>query len=237
MLTIALPKEKRMREAALALRGIGLPAPDPVESDESRRLLHASPDGRYRFLILRGADVPTFVEHGCAEFGIVGKDVLLNGEKRVYELLDLGFAACRFVVAAPRTEVERARRAGAQTAVAVLDQLGAGRSHLRIATKFPRIAERWFQGSRRPVDIIPLHGNVELAPQVGLAEAILDLVETGRTLRENGLVEVAEVARSTARLIANGAALRLQRTRIDEVVGRLRVLTGAGGVDGHAHSG
>lgn len=226
-LTIALPKEKRLSACAAALRAAGLDAPDPEAADVSRRLVHVDGAGT-RYLILRAADVPTFVEHGVAELGIAGKDALLESGRRVYELLDLGFAACRFVFAAPAEAVRRAREAAATASGDLLEHLAAGRAHLRVATKFPRMAEQRLAALRRPAEVIPLHGNVELAPAVGLADAIFDLVETGRTLRENGLVEVEEVARSTARLIANGAALRLRRAELERIAAALRRSSGWG---------
>lgn len=213
--TIAMPKGKLMDHALEMLRQSGLRLPD---MDDSRKLLHTDPESGITLLVARSSDVPTFVEHGAADVGIVGKDTLLEEDKRVYELLDLGFGFCRFVVAAPGAKVEAARQQGAD----VLDYLKGRRSRLRVATKFPRLTERHFAKSGRPVEIIILKGSVELGPITGLADVIVDLVETGRTLRENGLVEVEQVATSTARLIGNGVAMRLKRERFDDLVGRLR---------------
>jgi ATP phosphoribosyltransferase len=146
--------------------------------------------------------VPTHVAHGAADIGIVGKDVLLETDADVLELVDLGYGRCRFVVAAPMGSVDRS-----------LDEyrhLGS----LEVATKYPRVAERHFQGRGIQVEIIKLSGSVELAPQVGLADWIVDLVSTGRTLRENSLSIVEEIATCTARLIANRVSYARDRDRI-----------------------
>jgi len=158
---------------------------------------------------MRPSDVPTYVEAGAADLGITGKDVLLEQSDRAfYELLDLGYGSCRMVLAAPAGDehvAEHERRLGA----------------VRVATKYPRIAERFFEETGRRAEVIEVKGSVELAPISGLADAIVDLVDTGRTLRENGL-EVREViAPSTARLIANRVAHKLRAAEIDELVTRL----------------
>lgn len=210
-LTLALPKGKLLGHTLKALRAIGIDPPGLEE--DSRKLVHHDPELGMTFLIARASDVPTFVEHGASDLGVVGKDVLMEGEKRVYELLDLRFGACRFVVAGPKAMAEEG---------CGLEGLRSSRTHLRVATKFPRVTERHFVGAGRPVEIIALHGSVELAPAVGLAELIVDLVETGRTLKENGLVVVEEVAPSTARLISNGVSMRLKRGPVFDLAARLR---------------
>lgn len=174
----------------------------------SRRLILPGCDGRVRCLIAKPVDLLTYVEYGAADMGIVGKDMLLEQGRDVYELVDLGFGVCRGVLAFPAAEAERWDRAGP----------------LRIATKYPRITERYFWGRGRPVEIIELNGTVELAPQVGLADGIVDLVMTGQTLRENGLVEVAELFRSTARLVANRVSLRSRAEEVAGVVERVRTV-------------
>ncbi len=151
-----------------------------------------------RVLIAKPADLLTYVEHGAADAGIVGKDMLLEQAADVYELVDLGFGACRGVVALPVDEAQRYRPG-------VL---------LRIATKYPRVTAQFFDRERRPVEIIRLHGSVELAPRVGLADGIMDLVMSGRTLRDNLLVEVAEVFRSTARAVTNRVSLRTKSAQL-----------------------
>jgi ATP phosphoribosyltransferase len=159
---------------------------------------------------MRPSDVPTYVEGGAADLGITGKDVLLEQQDRVvYEILDLEFGACRMVLAAVEGDGslgEHERRTGA----------------MRIATKYPRIAERFFDETGRQAEIVDVKGSVELAPLVGLADGIVDLVATGRTLAENGLEVREEIASSTARLVANRVSHKLRAAEVDELVERLR---------------
>ncbi len=205
-LTLAIPTGRLFDDAAALLRQRGICTDLPQE----RSLMLAGPLG-VRVLIAKPADILTYVEHGAADAGVVGKDMLLEQERDVYELVDLGFGACRGVVALPEGEVASRWRPG------VL---------LRIATKYPRITTRFFARERRPVEIVELHGSVELAPRAGLADGILDLVMTGRTLRDNLLVEAAEVFRSTARLVVNRVSLRTKsavlRPLLDEIDASVR---------------
>lgn len=187
-LTLAVPTGRLFEDTLAFLRRLALVRDLPDE----RSLLVDAGEG-LRLLISKPLDVPTFVEQGAADAGIVGKDVLLEQTRDVYELVDLGFGTCRGVVALP---------VGARAAL-----WQPGRM-LRIATKYPRITARYFEDQGRPVEIIHLHGSVELAPRVGLADGIVDVVMTGRTLRDNFLEEVAEVFRSSARLVANRVSLR-----------------------------
>ncbi len=166
--------------------------------------------GDLRLVTMRPSDVPTYVEAGAAELGITGKDVLLEqADRAVYELVDLDYGACRMVLAARRGDdsLERAER-----------RLGA----MRIATKYPRIAERHFEESGRQAEVIEVKGSVELAPLVGLADGIVDLVDTGRTLAENELEVREEIITCTARLIANRVAHKLRAAEIDTLAERLR---------------
>ena len=161
-------------------------------------------------MTMRPSDVPTYVEHGSADLGITGKDVLLEHSDRVvYEILDLDYGACRMVLAAREGDQslgESERRQGA----------------MRIATKYPRIAERHFEQTGRQAEVIEVKGSVELAPLVGLADGIVDLVATGRTLKENGLEVREEIASSSARLVANRVSHKLRAEEIDDLVERLR---------------
>jgi ATP phosphoribosyltransferase len=160
---------------------------------------------------MRPSDVPTYVEAGAADLGITGKDVLMEQHGRqVFELLDLGYGACRMVLATVDGEPDPAAEA--------LRRLGV----MRVATKYPQIAARWFEDTGRQVEIVEVKGSVELAPLTGLVEAIVDLTATGTTLRENGLVVREDLAHSTARLIANPVAHKLKAAAIDEVVEGLR---------------
>ncbi len=204
-LRIALAQGTLMDETRAALAAAGLPTA-PLE-DGGRRLVVAADDVRY--LLARPSDVPTYVAHGAADVGIVGKDVLLESDADVLELVDLCYGECRFVVAAPAATLDRS-----------LDEyrhLGS----LEVATKYPRVAERHFQRRGIQVEIIKLAGSVEVAPQVGLSDWIVDLVATGRTLRENRLAIVEEIAVCTARLIANRVSYARDRERIASVAERL----------------
>jgi ATP phosphoribosyltransferase len=179
---------------------------------DSRALVFETPN--LTLVTMRPSDVPTYVEAGAAELGITGKDVLLEQHDRaVYELLDLGYGACRMVLAGRRGDPalgESERRLGT----------------MRVATKYPRTAERHFERSGRQVEVIEVKGSVELAPLVGLADGIVDLVDTGRTLAENDLEVREEIAQCTARLVANRVAHKLRADEVDELAERLREATG-----------
>jgi ATP phosphoribosyltransferase len=178
---------------------------------DSRSLVFDS-DGLV-LVTMRSSDVPTYVEAGAADLGITGKDVLLEQHDRaVYELLDLRFGACRLVLAGRRGDEslgEAERRLGA----------------MRIATKYPRTAERYFQETGRQAEVIEVKGSVELAPIAGLADGIVDLVDTGRTLADNDLEVREEITRCTARLVANRVAHKLRAAEVDDLVARLRAAT------------
>ena len=203
-LTLALPKGRLLKPSVNLLRGIGL---DGLP-DESRRLIFEDPREGLRVLILKPADIPTYVEYGAADLGVVGKDILLEQEPDVYEPLDLGFGYCRLVVAEPE---ELWRR----------DDPSKW-SWVRVATKYPNLTERYFTERGVQVELIRLDGSIELAPLVGLAERIVDLVQSGETLRANGLVEVAEIMTSTARLIVNRASLKTEYAAISRLIGMLK---------------
>ena len=175
---------------------------------ESRSMIF---DGSGVILVtMRPSDVPTYVEAGAADLGITGKDVLLEHTDRiVYEILDLGFGGCRMVLAG---------RKGDESLGETERRLGS----MRIATKYPRIAERYFEETGRQAEVIEVKGSVELAPLVGLADGIVDLVATGRTLEENGLEIREEIATSTARLVANRVSHKLRAAEVDNLVERLR---------------
>ncbi len=200
-LTIAVPTGRLWDGAAALLRQVGLPL-DP--SGEGRRLVVEFPS-EMRLIAAKPTDLLTYVEQGAADVGIIGRDMLLEQGRDVYELLDLGFGACRAVVALPEERVEALWQPGPL---------------LRIATKYPRLTARYFDEIGRAVEIVVLYGTVELAPLVGLADGIVDLVMTGQTLRANRLREVAEVARSSARLVVNRSSLS-RSPRVTEFVGRL----------------
>ena len=209
MLTVALCKGKLIEPTLELFARAGYGAAKPAA--DSRRLVLPCPEIGMTFLIVRPTDVPTYVEYGAADVGIVGKDVLLEQDSDVYEPLDLEFGACRIAVAAPQGQESR-------------DRLS---SKIRVATKYPKIAERYFSQRGVPVEIIKLYGSIELAPIVGLADRIVDLVETGNTLKAHDLVEVECIAQSTARLIVNRASLKLKHQAVAELVKKLRAATAA----------
>jgi ATP phosphoribosyltransferase len=204
-LTFAVPRGALFAGTLAALDRIGIDTA-AVRGSE-RRLLFED----VGIVTMRPSDVPTYVEAGAADLGICGKDVLVEQrERRVFELLDLGYGACRMVLATVAGDPDPAAEA--------LRRLGV----VRVATKYPRTAARWSEQTGRQAEIVEVKGSVELAPLTGLVEAIVDLTATGTTLRENGLVVREEIARSTARLIANPVAHKLKAAAIDEVLERLR---------------
>jgi ATP phosphoribosyltransferase len=207
MLTIALCKGKLIEPTLELFKRAGYEG--ACLATESRRLVFNCSDIGMTFLIVRPSDVPTYVEYGAADVGIVGKDVLMEQDIDVYEPLDLRFGACRIAVAALRGQQSR-------------DRLS---SKIRVATKYPRITERYFNQRGVPVEIVKLYGSIELAPIVGLADRIVDLVETGNTLKAHDLVEVECIATSTARLIVNRASLKLKHAAVTELIKKLRAAT------------
>ncbi len=215
-LTLALPKGRLLVGALEVLRGLGV---EGIEA-ESRRLIFTDAGRGLRLLFLKPADVPAYVTYGAADLGIVGKDILLEQEPDVYEPLDLGFGFCRLVVAEPRELWER--------------DDPARWSWVRVATKYPRLTEQYFSNRGIQVEIVRLDGSIELAPLVGLAERIVDLVQSGETLRANGLVEVAEITRSTARLIVNRASMKTEHRPVTSLIEAMRAQVAkavAGGVE------
>lgn len=204
-ITIALPKGRTLEGALALLKRIGF---DCQALDEGRKLILDFPERQVRFLLLRGSDVPTYVEYGAADMGIVGKDILLEQQKDIYEPLDLKFGFCRLVVAQPR-ECQHTANA-------------LHWSNLKVATKFPRLTEEHFNRKGVQVEIIYLGGAVELAPLVGLSDLVVDLVQTGRTLQENGLIEVEEILQSTARLVVNRASQKTRYEPITQFIQQIR---------------
>lgn len=175
--------------------------------DSSRKLILADEKNRVQFFLVKPSDVPTYVEYGAADLGIVGKDTLLEEGRNLYEVLNLGLAACRMVVAGPSELMGR------------LDTL----NNKRVATKYPRIAREYFEHKRREsIEVIKLNGSVELAPLVGLSEVIVDLVESGRTLKENGLVILDTIADISARLVVNRVSLKMESERINYIIDGFR---------------
>lgn len=200
-LTIAMPKGRIFQEALELLRKSGFPLPEAF--DENRKLVLELPEAGFSFILAKPMDVPTYVAYGVADVGVVGKDVLLEEQKDVYELLDLGIGRCRMAVASlPNYEAK-------------LEVMP------RIATKYPNLAANYFREKGQQVEIIKLNGSVELAPILGLADRVVDIVSTGTTLKENGLIERETIMPITTRLIANRVSYRLKSELIDLLVSKL----------------
>jgi ATP phosphoribosyltransferase len=210
-LTIALPRGRILDEALVlfAKAGIDLGAADKARA--GRRLIIPVPEHDMRVLIVRDTDVPAYVEHGAADFGIAGRDVLEEQDRDLYEPIDLGIGRCRMVVAEPEDHP--------------VDE--NAHVHLRYATKFPEITRRHLQARGTVAEIIKLYGSIEIAPLVGLADRIVDLVSTGETLRQHRLREVETIFEVSARLCVGRAAAKLHSERIDALVARLRRVANA----------
>ncbi len=200
-LNIALPKGRLGDQSYALLKKAGLECPEL--EDPGRRLIFTSAENKVRYFWVKPSDVAIYVERGAADLGIVGKDILSESRPDVYELLDLGIGKCRMCVAAPKSFEDDFR------------------GTLRVATKFTGCAKAWYGAKGRDIDIIHLNGSVEIAPILGLSDVIVDIVETGTTLRENGLVVVEEIFPISARLIANKAAYKFKEQRTRELAGRL----------------
>ena len=200
-LTIALPKGKLFGLSTNLLAKVGRETDGLHE--KSRKLIIANESARLKFIITKTADVPTYVEYGAADLGVVGKDVIDEAGKDVYELLDLSFGRCHLMMAVPKDK-RRPR----------LEDY----AHTRVATKFPRLAEKFFAAHGMQMEYIKLNGSIELAPIIGMSESIVDIVETGTTLRENNLEEIASIMDATARLIANRVSYKLKFRQINSLV-------------------
>ncbi|WP_338461858.1 ATP phosphoribosyltransferase [Synechococcus elongatus IITB7] len=207
MLTIALPKGALLKDSIRLLQSAGLDFSAFLEPG-NRQLQILDRQGRAKALLVRNSDVPVYVEYGQAQLGVVGYDVLREKTARVAQLIDLGFGGCRMSIAVKASSPYRS----------ALDLP----AHCRIASKFVHCARDYFHNLDLPVEIVPLSGSVELGPITGMSEAIVDLVATGQTLRENGLVEIETLFESTARLIANPLAYRIDADGIGDLIGQLR---------------
>lgn len=199
-LTIAMPKGRIFIEAVELLRKAHYKL--PPEFDDSRKLIIDVKEENLRFILAKPIDVATYVEHGVADIGIAGKDVMLEAERDVYELLDLKISKCYLAVAGlPNTKMNEVAP--------------------KVATKYPKVASAFFREKGEQVEIIKLNGSIELAPLIGLADRIVDIVSTGRTLKENGLVEYEKIENISSRLIANPVSYQMYPDRINELVNRL----------------
>ncbi|NLM74204.1 MAG: ATP phosphoribosyltransferase [Clostridiaceae bacterium] len=204
-ITIALAKGRLTELSISLLEGAGI---DCTElKSNSRKLILTDEKNKIRFFLAKPADVPVYVEYGAADIGIVGKDTLLEEGRDLYEVLNLGFAKCKMCVAGPK-ELE-----GRMDSITIT----------RVATKYPEIARMYFRRKRKEsVEIIKLSGSVELAPLVGLSDVIVDLVETGRTLKENGLVVLDEIADISARMVVNRVSMKMEKERIGKLIQDIR---------------
>ncbi|MEI7027806.1 ATP phosphoribosyltransferase [Paenibacillus sp. y28] len=206
ILKVAMPKGRINKQAVQLLREIGIPIPE--DFDESRKLIISLPEARMEFIMAKPVDVPTLVEYGAADIGVVGKDVLMEENRNVYELLDLNIARCRMSV------------------IGLSDWQPS--LNPRVATKYPNVASQYFRERGQQVEVIKLNGSIELAPLIGLADRIVDMVETGQTLRENGLVEMEKIFDITSRLIANRVSYRMKHEQIQTICDKLQAHIAAG---------
>ena len=206
MVSIALPKGRLGNKAYSILQKCGYTVSELM--DDSRKLVFENAESGVRYFLVKPTDVAIYVEYGAADVGVVGKDVLIESGADVYELLDLGIGKCRMCVAAKEDYVEDTGRATV------------------VATKFPRVARDYFMATNREIEIIKLYGSIELAPLLGMSDVIVDLVETGTTLKENRLKVTEEIFSVSARLIANKAAYKFKENEIREIVARMKEVTG-----------
>ena len=205
-LTFALTKGRLADKTLAMLEKIGITCEEMKDKD-SRKLIFVNEELKLRFFLAKGPDVPTYVEYGAADIGIVGKDTILEEGRNIYEVLDLGFGKCRMCICGPKDAEELLKH----------------HELIRVATKYPHIAKDYFYNKKhQTVDIIKLNGSVELGPIVGLSDVIVDIVETGSTLRENGLGVLEEICELSARVIVNQVSMQMESERIREIILRLR---------------
>ena len=205
-LTFALGKGRLAKKTLELLEEIGITCEEMKDKD-SRKLIFVNEELKLRFFLAKGPDVPTYVEHGAADIGVVGKDTILEENRRVYEVLDLGFGKCRMCVCGPADAKE----------------LLQNHERIRVATKYPNIAQNYFYNVKhQTVDLIKLNGSVELGPLVSLSDVIVDIVETGSTLRENGLEVLEEICPLSARMIVNQVSMQMETGRIRDLIMALK---------------
>ena len=205
-LTFALGKGRLAKTALDLFEKIGITCEEMKDKD-SRKLLFVNEELKLKFFLAKGPDVPTYVEYGAADIGIVGEDTIMEEQRKLYEVLDLGFGKCRMCVCGPASAKE----------------LLLHQEQIRVATKYPRIAKDYFYNKKhQTVEIVKLNGSIELAPIVGLSEVIVDIVETGTTLRENGLEVLEEVCPLSARVVVNQVSMRMENERITKILTDLK---------------
>lgn len=205
MLTIALSKGRLAEQAIELMEKAGYDC--TAAKEKSRKLILEDKEAGLRFILAKPADVPTYVEYGAADIGVVGKDTLLEEGRQLYEVIDLGFGKCRMCVCGPKELMGK------------LDTI----PNKRVGTKYPNITRAYFEGTKKEsVEIIKLNGSVELAPLIGLAEVIVDIVESGRTLKENGLDVLETVADISARVVVNRVSMQMKATEIKPMLAALK---------------
>ena len=205
-LTIALGKGRLAKKAMKTFEKIGISCEEMWDPD-TRKLIFVNEEYKLRFFLAKGPDVPTYVEYGAADLGVVGRDTILEEARNIYEVLDMGFGKCRMCICGP----------------AEAKELLQHKQQIRVATKYPRIAKDYFYNKKhQTVEIIKLNGSIELAPIVELSDVICDIVETGSTLRENGLVVLEEVCPLSARLVVNQVSMKMQNERITSLIRALK---------------
>lgn len=205
-LTFALGKGRLANKTLALLEEIGITCEEMKDKD-SRKLIFVNEELKLKFFLAKGPDVPTYVEYGAADIGVVGKDTILEEGRKNYEVLDLGFGKCRMCVCGPESAKELLQH----------------HEMIRVATKYPHIAKDYFYNKKQQtVDIIKLNGSIELAPIVGLSDVIVDIVETGSTLKENGLVVLEEVCPLSARMIVNQVSMRMESERINKLISSIK---------------
>ena len=205
-LSFALTKGRLAKNTLQMLEDMGITC-EEMKDEKSRKLIFVNEELKLKFFLAKGPDVPTYVEYGAADIGVVGKDTIIEEGRNVHEVLDLGFGKCKMCVCG----YEEAR------------ELLKHHELIRVATKYPKIAKDYFNNKRhQTVEIIKMNGSIELAPIVGLSEVIVDIVETGSTLKENGLVVLEEICPLSARMIVNPVSMRMETARIKEIVTNLR---------------
>ena len=205
-LTFALGKGRLAKQTLATFEKIGITC-EEMKDPDTRKLIFVNEDLKLRFFLAKGPDVPTYVEYGAADIGIVGEDTILEEARNIYEVLDLGFGKCRMCVCGPKESKELLQH----------------QELIRVATKYPRIAKNYFYNEKhQTVEIIKLNGSIELAPIVGLSEVIVDIVETGSTLRENGLEVLEEVCPLSARMVVNQVSMKMEDERITKLIGELK---------------
>lgn len=207
-LTFALGKGRLADRTLELFEKIGISC-EEMKDKKSRKLIFVNEELKLKFFLAKGPDVPTYVEYGAADIGVVGRDTILEEERNVYEVLDLGYGKCKMCICGPKEA----------------SGLLKHNELIRVATKYPNIAKDYFYNTKhQTVEIIKLNGSIELAPIVGLSEVICDIVETGSTLRENGLAVLEEVCPLSARMIVNPVSMRMESDRIKELINKLRTV-------------